>query len=114
MKAVSMAEPIQYYAWGEGCEGWTMVENEGLSVKLERMPPGSAERLHMHNRAQQFFYVLKGEAVFEIEGERMQVAARQGIHIRAGQAHRIKNEGGIDLEFVLASQPSTINDRILC
>jgi mannose-6-phosphate isomerase-like protein (cupin superfamily) len=64
----------EHYTWGSGCDGWHLVKQEGLSVIEERMPPGSAEVMHFHNRTQQFFYILAGEAVMELEGEAVSLA----------------------------------------
>lgn len=100
-----------HYNWGEGCDGWVFVENENLSVKQERMPAHASERLHYHTKAQQFFFILKGIATFEIESESIEVKANEGLHIEAGKKHRIINNGEDDLEFILSSQPATKSDR---
>ena len=113
-RVVSKQQPLQHYIWGEGCDGWNLVTEEGLSVKLERMPAGTAEAKHYHKQAQQFFYILKGTAVFEIENTFTQLIAGEGLHIRAGETHRILNNGTTDLEFILCSQPSTAADRTNC
>jgi len=105
---------IEHYQWGNACDGWTLVSEPTLSVKQERMPAHTAETRHYHEHAQQFFYILKGEATFEIENERLTVKANEGIHIRPGQRHRIGNYTNEDLEFILSSQPSTSGDRINC
>jgi len=112
MNAVSKYNSLKHYQWGNNCDGWNFVDENSLSIKLERMPAQTSEKKHFHERSQQFFYILKGEAVFEIEEERIHVKAEQGIHIKAGTEHRIINEGNEDLEFILTSQPSTVNDRI--
>jgi mannose-6-phosphate isomerase-like protein (cupin superfamily) len=112
MNIVSKNNPLKHYQWGEHCDGWNLVDEKTISVKLERMPPHTSEQKHIHQYAQQFFYILKGEAVFEIQQERICVKKEQGIHIEAGATHRIINEGPEDLEFILSSQPSTTNDRI--
>jgi mannose-6-phosphate isomerase-like protein (cupin superfamily) len=101
-----------HYQWGENCDAWNLVDENSLSVKLERMPPKTSEQKHYHQHAQQFFYILKGEAIFEIQQERTHVKSEQGIHIAAGKEHRIINESNEDLEFILTSQPRTANDRI--
>jgi len=101
-----------YYKWGENCDGWNLVDEKTMSVKLEKMPPHSSEQKHYHKRANQFFYILKGEAIFEIQRERISVKSEQGIFIEAGKEHRIMNETEEDLEFMLTSQPSTSGDRI--
>jgi mannose-6-phosphate isomerase-like protein (cupin superfamily) len=112
MTTVSTNKPLKHYTWGEGCEGWNFVDESSLSVKQERMPAGSSEALHYHEHAQQFFFILKGSATFEIENETFIVNEQEGIHIKAGQKHRITNHTVTAIEFILSSQPSTAGDRI--
>src|SRR4051812_46633770 len=114
MNMVSKYRPLSHYVWGNDCDGWTLVEEDSLSVKQERMPPGSMEACHYHRGAQQFFFILKGMATFEIGEEIVEIRAGEGLRIEAGKKHRIKNMTPEDLEFILCSQPSTINDRINC
>ncbi len=109
--AVSRLHPLQHYVWGDQCDGWNFVDQPGLSVKMERMPPHTSEQLHVHQEARQFFYILKGTAVFEIAEGCIRVDEQQGIEIPPGSRHRILNEGDGDLEFLLCSQPSTAGDR---
>jgi mannose-6-phosphate isomerase-like protein (cupin superfamily) len=111
MSIVSKHNPLSHYRWGTDCDGWNLVAEDGLSVKLEQMPSGSAEGLHYHVSAGQFFFILKGEAVFEVEGSRSLLKEQEGIHIRAGEKHRIINESAQSLEFILCSQPATTHDR---
>ena len=111
MKKVSAQEPLKHYQWGDACGGWNLVDEPTLSVKKERMPAGAAEALHYHQYAQQFFFILKGVASFEIEEEKITIAEQEGLHIPAGKKHRLLNEGTNELEFILSSQPSTVNDR---
>lgn len=112
MKTVSRYQPLKHYPWGEGCDGWNLVDEAALSVKQERMPAGTAEAMHYHEHAQQFFFILQGEAHFEIDGEEVTVKAQEGIRIAPGQKHRISNRTAEPLEFILSSQPSTAQDRV--
>ena len=57
-----------HYSWGGQCDGWHLVRAQGLSVIEERMPPGTAEVKHWHTRARQFFYVVSGTLVMDVEG----------------------------------------------
>ena len=114
MQKISKYEPLSHYVWGDNCEGWILVDAEFLSVKQELMPPQTAETVHYHEKAQQFFFILKGIATFEVEEQGFTVRAGQGLHIEAGEKHRIINNTGEDLEFLLSSQPSTNNDRFNC
>lgn len=101
-----------HYKWGENCDAWNLVANENLSVKLEKMPPGTKEKLHFHKKAQQFFFVLKGEAVFYIDGKKEIISEKEGILINPGAQHFVANETEKELEFLVVSQPSTNSDRI--
>lgn len=114
MKPVSKYQSLKHYKWGNDCDGWNLVDATSLSVKQERMPSGSSEEKHYHQHAQQFFFILKGKAQFEIEDETIEVNEGEGLYIDAGKEHRIVNHTTEDLEFILCSQPSTVNDRINC
>ena len=75
------------------------------------MPTGCSESKHYHERAEQFFYVLSGTASLEINGQTHTLAAQQGIHVRAGIAHRLFNAQPEDLEFLVVSSPPSHGDR---
>jgi mannose-6-phosphate isomerase-like protein (cupin superfamily) len=114
METVSKYKPLKHYTWGNACEGWNLVDAENLSVKLESMPAGTTETKHYHQKAQQFFFVLKGTASFEVNSSLIDINTGEGLHIKAETIHQISNKGKEDLEFILCSQPSTTNDRINC
>ncbi|MFP7658260.1 cupin domain-containing protein [Chryseobacterium proteolyticum] len=101
-----------HYIWGEHCDSWVLKDTQELSVKQEKMPSGTSEKLHFHNRASQFFYILKGEASFEIEQEKFFIKAGESISIEPKAQHYIFNDTGEELEFLVISCPSTNNDRV--
>lgn len=109
---VSKMAPLKHYKWGADCDGWNLVDEKNLSVKQERMPAGTSEQKHYHKTAQQFFFILKGTATFEINQTFSKAHAGEGIHIKAGAEHCIVNNEAEDLEFILCSQPATAADRI--
>lgn len=102
----------EHYLWGERCDGWHLLKDARLSVIEERMAPGTAETEHHHVRAQQFFYVLSGTATFEVNGEKIVVGPRQGLHLAAGSRHRVSNGGSEDLCFLVVSEPPSHGDRV--
>ena len=108
---VAKHNPLQYYLWGKNCEAWSLVDNDQLSFKVEKMPAATEEVLHYHKQAQQFFYIIKGRAVFEVDEVVIMVHEGEGLQIEAGRKHRLMNKEEIDLEFIVCSQPSTTNDR---
>lgn len=112
MPAYSKNSCLNHYKWGGDCDGWTFVDTDTMSVKQELMPPGTSETLHYHEKATQFFFILKGTAIFTIDGVVKVLNEHQGIEILPGQKHRISNHSEADLEFTLYSHPSTKNDRI--
>jgi mannose-6-phosphate isomerase-like protein (cupin superfamily) len=109
---VSKSNCLNQYSWGDDCYGWTLVDTPDLSIKQELMPPDTSEKLHYHERANQFFFILKGRAKFTIDGAEHVLKPYEGMEIKAGQKHKISNNQNTDLEFILYSQPSTNNDRI--
>lgn len=110
--AFSKSNCLEHYTWGDDCHGWTFVDTDALSVKQELMPPDTAEVLHYHEKATQLFFILKGRAMFTINGVTSELREQQGIQINPGQKHFIANKQNTDLEFILYSYPATKNDRI--
>ncbi len=111
MQVLNKHKALHHYKWGNNCDGWVFVDTTDLSVKQELMPKQTAESLHYHKKAQQFFFILKGIATFEVDGKVFSVKENEGFHIPAGKKHRIINNSNSDIEFILSSQPSTNNDR---
>ncbi len=110
-KTISSAE-AERYSWGENCDGWHLVRTPELSVIQERMPPGTNEVCHLHERTHQFFFAFAGEAVLEIDGREYRLHARQGCEVASGFAHQIFNNSAADLDFPVISQPPSHGDRI--
>jgi mannose-6-phosphate isomerase-like protein (cupin superfamily) len=108
----SKGECLEHYTWGDDCHGWTFVDTEAISIKQELMPPDTAEKLHYHERATQFFFILEGRAKFTIDGNVIELREQQCIQIDPNQKHFIANHQNSDLEFILYSYPSTKNDRV--
>lgn len=101
----------RHYVWGNGCDGWHLLEHDGLSVIEERVPPGAAESRHRHAHARQFFYVLVGEATIELEGAVHRLRAGEGLHVPPGQAHQVRNEGNMEIRLLVVSSPKSHGDR---
>ncbi|GAA4149090.1 cupin domain-containing protein [Chryseobacterium ginsenosidimutans] len=102
----------EHYIWGNNCDSWVLKASANLSVKQEIMPSGTSEKLHFHENAEQFFYILKGEAVFYSNEEKFSVKTGESISILPKLKHYISNESEKDLEFLVISSPSADNDRI--
>jgi mannose-6-phosphate isomerase-like protein (cupin superfamily) len=113
-EVLSKENCLSHYKWGHNCDGWNLISNAEASIKQELMPAQTAEKLHFHTYAAQFFFVLKGQATFLIEEKSFLVNPNHGLHVKAGDRHKIMNTGFDELEFILFSYPSTQNDRTDC
>lgn len=100
-----------HHGWGDGCDAWRLVTSSGLGVIQERVPPGRGEVRHLHRRARQVFFVLAGDATFELGDETFALAPHDAIEVAPGVPHSIRNEGTIDLEFLVIAQPDSLGDR---
>jgi mannose-6-phosphate isomerase-like protein (cupin superfamily) len=76
------------------------------------MPPGTAEKRHLHQRATQFFYVLAGELTVELAGEEHRLAPSTGLTVPAQTPHQVFNRCNEDARFLVISQPPSHGDRV--
>ncbi len=102
----------EHYVWGQGCDGWHLLNREDLSVIEERVLPGEQEQRHYHQRSRQFFYILQGEAVMEVDGATITLQARQGIEIPPGVLHQFRNCSDSSVMFLVISAPKAQGDRV--
>src|SRR5580692_4516703 len=95
MQAISRAT-AEHYLWGSPqspkCDGWHLLRTPELSIIEEMMPAGASEVRHSHARARQFFFVLEGELILEVEHHEFVLRAGQGLEISPGQAHQAMNK----------------------
>lgn len=101
----------EHYRWGDCCDGWYLVKNDKLNIIQEKMPPGTSETRHLHHKAQQFFYVLAGEAALEIDGKTVVLKQHEGALVPPGSAHRMQNMSKRVLEILVTSEPPSHGDR---
>jgi len=110
-RSVVSRENAEHYRWGTDCDAWYLVNDDQLSVIEEVMPAGAAEIRHHHEKAQQFFYILSGEVLMEVEGQTTLVAAGTGIRIMPGQRHQIRNPSAGPVRLLVISHPRSHGDR---
>lgn len=101
----------EHYTWGALCEGWRLLDQPGLTVIQERMPPGSAEQRHVHAHARQLFFVLGGELQIEQDLTVHRLHAGQALEMPPNTPHRVRNASSADVSFLVVSAPSTRRDR---
>jgi mannose-6-phosphate isomerase-like protein (cupin superfamily) len=101
----------EHYRWGVDCDAWYLVNDEQLSVIEEFMPPGAAEIRHHHEKAQQFFYILSGEVLLEVDGHTTLLAAGSGMRVMPGKRHQVRNPSSVPVRFLVVSHPRSHGDR---
>lgn len=112
MEKTNRAMALHYF-WKKVCEGWHLVERDDLSVIAEKMPPRTAEDMHYHQKAQQFFYVLPGQAAMRFIDRTILLNAGDGLEIEPGEAHQMCNQSDSAVEFLVVSTPKARGDKIL-
>jgi mannose-6-phosphate isomerase-like protein (cupin superfamily) len=101
----------QHYRWGDDCDAWHLVKDEQFTVIEELIPPGAAEVFHYHKKAQQFFYILSGEAIMKVEKDAVMLTAGTGLRIMPGTRHQIRNPGSSPVRLLVVSQPPSHGDK---
>ena len=104
-------ENAEHYRWGSDCDAWHLVKSDELTVIEELIPSGAAEIRHYHQKAQQFFYILSGEAMMEVEGRTTLLHAGTGIRVLPGLRHQISNPSSSAVRLLVISQPPSRGDR---
>jgi mannose-6-phosphate isomerase-like protein (cupin superfamily) len=108
---IKSAATAEHYGWGNACDAWYLVKNDRLHIIQETMPPGTSETRHRHHKAQQFFFVLKGKATLEVDGQVLVLREHEGAHVPPGAAHQMQNLSGDELQFLVTSEPPSHGDR---
>ncbi|HHD4620685.1 TPA: GNAT family N-acetyltransferase, partial [Legionella pneumophila] len=83
-----------HFKWGQNCDAWWLKNDGQFNVLYETMPSGSFEVKHYHQETEQFFYCLQGQLVIEFEDYEQVLQEQEGISIKAGITHKVKNSSG--------------------
>ena len=106
-------QTAEHFPWGDNCDGWHLARTSALSVIEQRMPPDTVEDRHYHKHAHQFFYVIEGVLIMEVDQNEFSLSAGQGIEVTEGSSHHVSNRSTSDVRFLVISNPPTQGDRIL-
>lgn len=104
-------ENVQPRAWGGTCQTWELLSGGDLVVFHERMPSGTSEVEHYHNKARQFFFVLEGKLAIKALGSDFILRRHEGLEIPPGELHHVRNLSNGTTEFLAIAHPTTIGDR---
>jgi len=69
------------------------VANQSLAEAT--LPPGGTTQRHHHRISEEFYFVLEGRGVMEIDGDTREVGPEDAILIPPGAWHQIFSAGGM-------------------
>jgi mannose-6-phosphate isomerase-like protein (cupin superfamily) len=75
------------------------------SLAEATVPAGLATTRHRHPRTEEFYYIIEGSGILEIDGETRTVAVGDACLIPAGATHQIYNAGPGDLKILCCCAP---------
>jgi len=79
--------------------------SEILGARLWRFPQGSANTLHKHLRAEEFYFVLEGVGRIRIGEETLTVPKYGGILVGPGQLRQVFNDTEGDVLWLIVGAP---------
>ena len=65
---------------------------------------------HCHSREDELFYVLEGELVFELDGERYTAVAGSTVYLRRGVVHAYQNFTNETARLLIMTMPGKFCD----
>ncbi|MCP4131504.1 MAG: cupin domain-containing protein [bacterium] len=77
-----------------------LADEKDHKVKRITVYPGKRLSLQSHNRRAEHWYVFKGEAIFTLNDDIINLKAGDSVNIGIGEKHRIENPGTEDMVFI--------------
>ena len=84
------------------------VRNQSLAEAA--LPAGGATQRHCHKLSEEFYFILEGSGIMEIDGEKREVAPGDAILIPPGAWHQIT--AGESLRFLCCCAPAYSHDDV--
>lgn len=82
--------------------------SENLGARLWRLPPGSANTLHKHIRAEEFYFVLEGVGRIRVGGQTLTVPRHGGLLVGPDQLRQVFNDTDADTLWLIIGGPEEI------
>lgn len=96
-ESVALEHPFETRPWG-GFE--VLADREEFKVKTITVDPGAQLSYQSHEKREEHWLVVQGQAEVTLNGEKKNLISGQYIHIPLGAKHRIRNTGTRTLKFV--------------
>lgn len=76
-----------------------------LDFRISSYQPKGYAEVHLHEVAENLYYILEGKGIVELDGERHLVGPHMVVHIPPGVRHGVFNTGLEDLVFLVVAVP---------
>jgi mannose-6-phosphate isomerase-like protein (cupin superfamily) len=82
--------------------------SENLGARLWRLPPKSANTLHKHIRAEEFYFVLEGTGRMRVADETLTVPRYGGVLVGPEQLRQVFNDTDADVLWLIIGGPEEL------
>ncbi len=79
--------------------------SENMGARLWRMPPMSANTLHKHIRAEEFYFVLEGTGRLHVGEETLTVPKHGGVLVGPDQLRQVFNDTDEEVLWLIIGAP---------
>jgi mannose-6-phosphate isomerase-like protein (cupin superfamily) len=79
--------------------------SENMGARLWRMPPHSANTLHKHIRAEEFYFVLEGTGRMRVGEETLTIQKHGGVHVAPDQLRQVFNDRDEEVLWLIIGAP---------
>jgi mannose-6-phosphate isomerase-like protein (cupin superfamily) len=82
--------------------------SENMGARLWRLPPGSANTLHKHVYAEEFYFVLEGAGRMRVGGETLTVPKYGGVLVGPDQLRQVFNDTEAEVLWLIIGAPEEV------
>ena len=83
--------------------------SETLGARLWRFPPRSANTLHKHVRAEEFYFVLEGVGRMRVGEQTLTVPKHGGVLVGPGELRQVFNDTDHEVLWLIISAPEEMD-----
>ena len=83
----------------------TLWQGDHMMVGLNCLEPGQTQKIHAHDGAEKFYFVLEGSGKFTVGGEEQEAAAGSLVSAPAGVPHGVTNNRAVRLSLLVVIAP---------
>ena len=83
-------------------------KSENLGARLWRLPPNSANTLHKHIRAEEFYFVVDGVGRIRVGGETLTVPKHGGVLVGPTQLRQVFNDTESEVLWLIIGAPEEL------